>query len=182
MTIGTLWPLILLILVPLVIALYILKRKYKEKEVSSLLLWQEVYKNTHASTPWEKLRKNIMLPLQLIIILLIILALMKLHLNIGGSTYKNVIVVMDTTGSMAMNYKGKSRLENGKELIKDYVIDSFDFIYNAIKENIKTISEDIESINSRINGAVDMEEIDAYIVSEGLVKNPDIRSSGIPQK
>lgn len=53
---------------------------------------------------------------------------------------------------------------------------------NAIKENIKTISEDIESINSRINGAVDMEEIDAYIVSEGLVKNPDIRSSGIPQK
>ena len=53
---------------------------------------------------------------------------------------------------------------------------------NAIKENIKTIREDIESINSRINGAVDMEEIDAYIVSEGLVKNPDIRSSGIPQK
>ena len=126
MTIGTLWPLILLILVPLVIALYILKRKYKEKEVSSLLLWQEVYKNTHASTPWEKLRKNIMLPLQLIIILLIILALMKLHLNIGGSTYKNVIVVMDTTGSMAMNYKGKSRLENGKELIKDYISSSSD--------------------------------------------------------
>lgn len=126
MTVGTLWPLILLILVPLVIALYILKRKYKEKEVSSLLLWQEVYKNTHASTPWEKLRKNIMLPLQLIIILLIILALMKLHLNIGGSTYKNVIVVMDTTGSMAMNYKGKSRLENGKELIKDYISSSSD--------------------------------------------------------
>ncbi|CDM67488.1 putative membrane protein [Clostridium bornimense] len=126
MTIGTLWPLILLILVPLVIALYILKRKYKEKEVSSLLLWQEVYKNTHASTPWEKLRKNIMLPLQLIIILLIILALMKMHLNIGGSTYKNVIVVMDTTGSMAINSKGKSRLENGKELIKEYISSSSD--------------------------------------------------------
>ncbi len=53
---------------------------------------------------------------------------------------------------------------------------------NATKESIKTISEDIKNINSRIEGAVDMEEIDAYIVSEGLVKNPDIRSSGIPKK
>ena len=33
----------------------------KEVIISSSFLWNEVYKNTRANTPWEKLRKNIFL-------------------------------------------------------------------------------------------------------------------------
>ena len=77
MGIGSLWPLTLLITIPLVILLYILKRKYREVQVSSSLLWKEAYKNTQANTPWEKLKVNIMMILQILVILLLIFALMS---------------------------------------------------------------------------------------------------------
>ena len=140
-----LWPLFLLLTIPPVIMLYILKRKYKEGVISSSLLWKEVYKNTRANTPWEKFKKNIMLLLQIIIILLIILALMKPFLNFGGKSYKNIIMVIDNSASMNTLYDDKSRLEQGKELAKEYL--------NGIKDGTNTyiISYDNTS-NLLLNG------------------------------
>lgn len=128
MGIGSLWPLALLITIPLVILLYILKRKYREVQVSSSLLWKEAYKNTQANTPWEKLKVNIMMILQILVILLLIFALMSPFLKFGGKTYKNLIVVIDTTASMSTLYdKDKTRLEAGKQIAGDYI--------KSIKEN-----------------------------------------------
>ena len=124
MAFTSLWPLFLLITMPLLILLYILKRKYKEEVVSSTLLWGEVYKNVAASTPWEKFRKNIMLLLQLIILLLIILGLMRPHLNFGGKSYKNIILVIDNTASMGVSYGDSTRLERGKELAREIIENS----------------------------------------------------------
>lgn len=141
-----LWPLFLLLTIPPVIMLYILKRKYKEEVISSSLLWKEVYKNTRASTPWEKFKKNIMLLLQIIIILSVILALMSPFINIGGRTYKNVIIVVDNTASMNTIYDDKlSRLEKGKLLAKEYL--------NSTREGTKAyiISYDGNS-NLLLNG------------------------------
>lgn len=142
---NNLWPLFLLLTIPPVIMLYILKRKYKEEVISSSLLWKEVYKNTRANTPWEKFKKNIMLLLQIIIILLIILALMKPFLNFGGKSYKNIIMVIDNSASMNTLYDDKSRLEQGKELAKEYL--------NGIKDGTNTyiISYDNTS-NLLLNG------------------------------
>lgn len=120
------WPLFLLITVPLLIMLYILKRKYKEEVISSSLLWKEVYKNTRATTPWEKFRKNIMFLIQLIILLLIILALMKPFLKFGGESYKNVIIVVDNTASMSTIYNDKTRLQEAKNLAKDFLTSTED--------------------------------------------------------
>lgn len=141
-----LWPLFLLLTIPPVIMLYILKRKYKEEVISSSLLWKEVYKNTRANTPWEKFKKNIMLLLQVIIILSVILALMSPFINIGGKTYKNVIIVVDNTASMNTMYDDKlSRLEKGKLLAKEYL--------NSTREGTKAyiISYDGNS-NLLLNG------------------------------
>lgn len=123
---ANLWPLFLLITVPLLIMLYILKRKYKEEVISSSLLWKEVYKNTRATTPWEKFRKNIMFLLQLIILLLIILALMKPFLKFGGESYKNVVIVVDNTASMSTIYNEKTRLEEAKNLAKEFLTSTED--------------------------------------------------------
>lgn len=141
-----LWPLFLLLTIPPVIMLYILKRKYKEEVISSSLLWKEVYKNTRANTPWEKFKKNIMLLLQIIIILSVILAFMSPFINIGGKTYKNVIIVVDNTASMNTMYDDKlSRLEKGKLLAKEYL--------NSTREGTKAyiISYDGNS-NLLLNG------------------------------
>lgn len=121
-----LWPLFLLITIPLLVLLYILKRKYREEVIPSTLLWNEVYKNTRANTPWEKLRKNIMLLLQIIILLLLILSLMRPFLNFGGKTYKNIILVIDNTASMSAEYGDGSRLEEAKRLAKEVLFSTKD--------------------------------------------------------
>lgn len=121
MGISNLWPSALLITIPILILLYMLKRKYREKEVASSLLWKEVYKNTQANTPWEKLKNNIMLILQIITILAVILALMNPFLKFGGQSYKNIIIVIDNTASMSAKYNEVSRLEEAKKIAKDYI-------------------------------------------------------------
>lgn len=159
-----LWPLFLLITIPLLVLLYILKRKYREEVIPSTLLWNEVYKNTRANTPWEKLRKNIMLLLQIIILLLLILSLMRPFLNFGGKTYKNIILVIDNTASMAAEYGDGSRLEEAKRLAKEvlystkddtntYII-SFDGNSNLLQNgdfNKEVSNEIISSISQSYN-------------------------------
>lgn len=157
-----LWPLFLLITIPLVIMLYILKRKYKEEVISSSLLWKEVYKNTRANTPWEKLRKNIMMLLQILILLALILALMKPFLNFGGKSYKNVVLVIDNTASMNVTYNDTTRLEESKKLAKEFLLGTKD------GTNAYIISFDGNS-NLLLNGDFDKETSTGII--DGISKS-----------
>lgn len=193
MGIGSLWPLALLITIPLVILLYILKRKYREVQVSSSLLWKEAYKNTQANTPWEKLKVNIMMILQILVILLLIFALMSPFLKFGGKTYKNLIVVIDTTASMSTLYdKDKTRLEAGKQMAEDYIKsikeNSNKYILafnggsnietkNTIDEIVQTYgSGDISSTLSYVRSLGEgLEEYEVLVVSDKKVDLGDIK-------
>src|SRR6059036_2656600 len=62
---------------PVVIVFYLLKRKRVVKLVSSTLLWQKFLAETQASAPFQKLRKNWLLILQLILLALAVLALAR---------------------------------------------------------------------------------------------------------
>ncbi|MCM1180900.1 MAG: VWA domain-containing protein [Clostridium sp.] len=111
MTIQNLWPLAFLILIPVIILLYLLKQKAVDTPFSSNLLWKEIYKNLEAKTPFEKLKQNILMYLQLLLMLLLILALTAPVLKRGGLAGENVILVMDTSASMEYRYDGEdSRL------------------------------------------------------------------------
>lgn len=171
MGITNLWALSLLSIIPIVILLYILKRKYKEKEISSSLLWKEAYKNTQANTPWEKLKVNIMMIIQIIIFLLLILSLMRPILNFAGKEYKNLIVVIDNTASMSALYKDdKSRLEEAKKISKEY-IKSMNYETNnfIIKYDGNSKYETVNNINDiqQGYGSGDINEILPYIRSMG---------------
>lgn len=171
MGITNLWPLGLLSIIPVVILLYILKRKYKEKEISSSLLWKEAYKNTQANTPWEKLKINIMMIIQIAIFLILILSVMKPFLKFGGKEYKNLIVVIDNTASMSAIYEGdKSRLNEAKELSREYIksinynTDNFIIKYdgNAKYEAVSSLNDIQQGY-----GTGDINEILPYIRSMG---------------
>ncbi|MBE6052298.1 MAG: VWA domain-containing protein [Clostridium sartagoforme] len=183
-----LWPLFLLITIPLLVLLYILKRKYKEEVISSTLLWNEVYKNTRANTPWEKLRKNIMLFLQIIILLLIIFSLMRPFLNFGGKTYKNIILVIDNTASMSAEYGEGTRLEEAKKLAKEilastkddtntYII-SFDGNSNLLQNGDfnKEISNEIISDISQSYNTGDINETLSFVkaIGEGIEEDYEV--------
>ena len=113
MTVQNMWPLAFLALIPVIILLYLLKQKAKDEPFSSTMLWQEIYKNLEAKTPFEKLKQNILMYLQLLLMLLLILALMAPIWKKGGAAQENVVLVMDNSASMQYLYDSSdTRLEH----------------------------------------------------------------------
>ena len=122
MTITNWWPLAFLILIPAIILLYMLKQRAKEYRFSSGMLWKELNNNMEATTPWDKLKNNLLMILQILTVLLLILALMAPYLKHGGKKYDNVVIVMDTSASMGIQYnENKTRFEEAVERACNYV-------------------------------------------------------------
>lgn len=122
MSITNWWPLFLLVLIPVIILLYMLKQKAKEYPFSSSMLWKKIMNNIEATTPWEKLKKNLLMFLQILTVLLLVFTLMAPYLKHGGRIYDNVILVIDNSASMGIAYNDDySRLEEAKNRACDYV-------------------------------------------------------------
>ena len=118
------WALWFLGAIPIIIMMYILKQKFEEREISSVYLWQQVLKDIEVNTPWQKLKKNLLLLLQLLAAFLLIFALADPFVNLRGSDYANLIVVIDNTGSMNAAYDQSTRLEKAKSLAEALVKNS----------------------------------------------------------
>ena len=125
MTFESLWPLAFLLAIPIIIIFYLLVPKGKDTKVSSNLLWNKLFVNRQSKTFLEKFLHNILMYMQIVIALLLVLALMTPYINRKGSTNSNVILVLDTSGSMQIvDGSGKSRLELAKEAIEQEIADS----------------------------------------------------------
>lgn len=113
MTVQNMWPLFFLVLIPVIILLYLLKQKVKDELFSSTMLWQEIFKNLEAKTPFEKLKQNILMYLQILLMLLLIFALMAPRLKNAGTAEENTILVIDNSASMQYIYdRDETRLEH----------------------------------------------------------------------
>ncbi len=117
-----LWPLFLLLLIPGIIIMYLLKQKAVSRPVPSLFLWNEMYRNKESDTPWEKLKKNRLLIIQIITVLVLVFALMSPYTATEVETTENVVLLIDNSGSMntVMNNR-KTRLDYAKNAAKEYV-------------------------------------------------------------
>src|ERR687883_199781 len=104
----------LLLLFPIIIFFYLLKLKRREMVVSSVLLWSHLVKDVQANAPFQKLKKNLLLLLQLLIAILSILALARpafFSQSLGGG---NVVVILDGSASMQSRDARGSRFEQAK--------------------------------------------------------------------
>jgi len=95
--------------VPAIIALYLLRRRAARHEVPSLLLWQRTESAQEAYKPFQKLRKQWLLILQLLLAILLSLALLRPALP--GMARGEVVLVFDMSASMQTTYGGKTRLD-----------------------------------------------------------------------
>ncbi|MDD3024171.1 MAG: VWA domain-containing protein [Syntrophomonadaceae bacterium] len=87
-------------IIPLIILLYLLKPRHQEITVSSTYLWDQVLRDMEASTPWQRLKKNILLILQLLAAFLLLIALSRPLLAGGGNAGRDLFVVLDCSASM----------------------------------------------------------------------------------
>ena len=100
-----------LIAIPIIL-LYILRLRRRETVVSSNFLWQQILRDNEANTPWQRLRRNILLVLQLIILALLVLALMRPAQVVPTITAGKTVILLDASASMsARDVDGDSRYE-----------------------------------------------------------------------
>ncbi len=113
----------LLILLPPIIALYLLKLRRQDHLVSSTYLWQRFVRDVEANAPWQKLRRNLLLLLQLLFMLLLILALARPTTQAAGIVGQTLVLILDTSASMAATDGGDSqtRLDAARAVARDLI-------------------------------------------------------------
>lgn len=98
-----------------IILLYILRLRRRETMVSSNFLWQQILRDREANTPWQRLRRNILLLLQLIILALLVFALMRPAQVVPTITASKTVILLDASASMnATDVDGNSRFEEAQ--------------------------------------------------------------------
>src|SRR3989441_10712868 len=85
--------------IPVVILFYLLKRKRVVRLISSTLLWQKYLAETQASAPFQRLRHNWLLILQLLLLTLAILALARPYFAGRVTSRRLQVVVLDASAS-----------------------------------------------------------------------------------
>lgn len=88
------------IAIPSLIILYFLKLRRKPMEVSTTLLWKKAIMDMQANAPFQRLRRNILLLLQLLALILLIAALAQPRTAEQSSGGQRVVIMLDRSASM----------------------------------------------------------------------------------
>ncbi len=107
--------LLFLLAVPLLILLYFLKLKRPQVRTASTLLWQKVIEDMRVNSPFQKLKRSILLILQLLALIAAVIALSRPLLHVQESGNQSLIVLLDNSASMnTVEPDGRTRLERAK--------------------------------------------------------------------
>lgn len=99
---------------PVVVLFYMLKRKRVVKLVSSTLLWQKFLAETQASAPFQRLRKNWLLVLQLLLLALAVLAITRPFFATKAKPAELRVIILDGSASMQATDESPSRFEKAR--------------------------------------------------------------------
>src|SRR2546423_15108461 len=108
--------------VPSLLVRYFLKLRRREMAVSSTLLWKKAIQDLQVNAPFQKLRRNLLLFLQLLLLLLLCLAFSRPVTNYTPGAGKSTVILIDRSASMAAkDASGRTRLEEAKRRAKDLI-------------------------------------------------------------
>ncbi len=109
------------LLLPAVVLFYLLKRRRVLHVVPSTLLWERFLAENQANAPFQKLRRNWLLVLQLLLLILVILALARPYfvgeVRSGGLH----VLILDASASMQSTDVSSSRFEQARSKALEWV-------------------------------------------------------------
>ena len=117
---GALAPLglgLLALAIPIV-ALYMLRMRRRPQTVSSTLLWEQAVRDVRANTPWQRLRANLLLLLQLLALLALVGALIRPFWLGATPLGANIVAIVDVSGSMNATDVAPSRLDRARDEVR----------------------------------------------------------------
>ncbi len=98
-----------------IIALYFLKLKRRPVNVSSTLLWRKSLEDLHVNSLFQRLRRNLLLFLQLLAVALAMLALAGPRIKGSSGQGQRYVLLIDNSASMSATDVPPSRLAKAKE-------------------------------------------------------------------
>jgi Ca-activated chloride channel homolog len=167
--------------IPVVILFYLLKRKRVVHLVSSTLLWQKFLAETQASSPFQRLRHNWLLIIQILVLLLAIFALTRPYLAGEGKSGRLRVAILDASASMMARDVQPNRFEQARAEL-DKLIDSLKgndqlvlLVVAAHTEVKQSATTDKVALRRALASCVPMETptrlAEAFKLAETLVKN-----------
>ena len=109
-----------LIAIPIVL-LYLLRLRRREQTVSSTLLWRQALLDREANTLWQRLRRNLLLLLQLVTLAFLVFALTRPYVDAPGGISGRHIVLLDASVSMQAVDVLPSRFEVARAHVRDMI-------------------------------------------------------------
>ncbi|HST04241.1 MAG TPA: VWA domain-containing protein [Chloroflexia bacterium] len=108
--------------IPIVI-FYMLRLRREELSVSSSMLWRRVLQDRTANAPWQRLRRNLLLILQLLLLVLLVLGLARPFVFTQPKVAGNLVLVMDASASMQTTDEvgGESRFARAQAEADDLI-------------------------------------------------------------
>jgi len=106
---------------PAIIALYFLKLKRRPVEVPSTYLWHKSIEDLHVNTVWQRLRRNLLLFLQLLVLLLVLWSVLQPGWQSEKLPGHRFIFLVDNSASMQATDVEPSRLAEAKRQAVDLI-------------------------------------------------------------
>lgn len=104
-----------------ILVLYMLKLRRREAPVSSILLWERLLRDRQANAPWQRIRRNLLLFLQLLILAALVFALARPALLVPSPFSGSVVVILDASASMNAVDVEPTRFEAARRMVADLI-------------------------------------------------------------
>ena len=111
---------------PIVIIFYLLKRRRVAHLVSSTIIWKRFLNETQVNSPFQKLRHNWLLIIQLIFLSLAIFALIRPYFSSKIESGRFVVVILDVSASMQATDVSLNRFELAKGEVNKMIDGMYD--------------------------------------------------------
>src|SRR6187549_3133882 len=112
-----------LLFIPAVIAMYLLKLRRDEAVVPSTLLWRALVADVEANAPWQKLRRSLLLLLQLLLVAILAILAARPFVERPAGLAGDLVLVVDTSASMQATDVTPTRLDAAKAAAVDALKD-----------------------------------------------------------
>lgn len=110
-----------LLALPVIVAFYMLRLRRRDLPVGSTFLWQQLIRDVEANAPWQRLRFSWLLLVQLLIAAIVVLAAARPFTASQSDLAANVVLIVDTSASMATRTDDEDRMALARERAADVV-------------------------------------------------------------